>query len=80
MRTVDLNCELIFSKVIIKTITLVRSGTDLFYAEHHHHEEEHEEEEHEEEESEVEEIEIYNFTGVNSDFKELNFQLPRKSC
>ena len=45
-------------------ITLVRSGTDLFYAEHHHHEEEHGEE-HEEEESEVEEIEIYNFTGVD---------------
>ena len=59
-------------------ITLVRSGTDLFYAEHHHHEEEHEEEEHEEEESEIEEIEIYNFTGVDSDFKGIEISASRK--
>ncbi|MAF82276.1 MAG: hypothetical protein CMK52_05195 [Proteobacteria bacterium] len=59
-------------------ITLVRSGTDLFYAEHHHHEEEHEEEEHEEEESEVEEVEIYNYTGVDSDFKGIEFSASKK--
>ena len=60
-------------------ITLVRSGTDLFYKEHHeeHHEEE-EGEEHEEEESEIEEIEIYNFTGVDSDFKGIEFSASKK--
>ena len=35
-------------------------------------------EEHEEEESEVEEIEIYNFTGVNSDFKGVEFSMSKK--
>ena len=59
-------------------VTLIRSG-NIFYAEEHHHEEEHEEEEHEEEESEIEALEIYDFTGVDSDFKGFEFSISKRS-
>ena len=59
-------------------ITLIKSNA-IFYAEgHHHEEEEHEEEEGHEEESEIEALEIYDFTGVSSDFKGFEFSMSKK--
>ena len=55
-------------------ITLIK-GNDIFYAEEHHHEEEHEGEE---EESEIEALDIYNFTGVDSEFKGIEFSMSKK--
>jgi len=57
-------------------ITLIRSN-NIFYNEEHHHEEEEEEEGHEEEE-EIEALEVYNFSGVDSEFKGFEFSASKK--
>ena len=57
-------------------ITLLRSN-NIFYNEEHHHEEEEEEEGHEEEE-EIEALEVYNFSGVDSEFKGFEFSASKK--
>ena len=60
-------------------ITLIK-GNSIFYAEEHghHEEEEHEGEEEHGEESEIEALEIYDFAGVNSDFKGFEFSMSKK--
>ena len=57
-------------------ITLIKNSS-IFYNEEHHHEEEEEEEGHEEEE-EIEAIEVYDFTGVDSEFKGFEFSVSKK--
>ena len=60
-------------------ITLLKSNGTFYAEEHgHHEEEEHEEEEGHEEESEIEALEIYDFTGVGSDFKGFEFSMSKK--
>lgn len=56
-------------------ITLIKSN-NIFYNEGHHHEEE--EEGHDEEESEVEAIDVYDFKGVDSEFKGFEFSVSKK--
>ena len=56
-------------------ITLINSG-NIFYNEGHHHEEE-EEEEHEEE-SEIEALDVYDFKGVDSEFKGFEFSITKR--
>ena len=54
-------------------ITLIKSNNTFYYEGHHHEEEE--EEGHEEE---IEAIDVYDFTGVESEFKGIEFSIERR--
>ncbi len=55
-------------------ITLIKSNNTFYYEGHHHEEEE--EEGHEEEE--IEALDVYDFTGVESEFKGFEFSVEKK--